>query len=358
MKRVLLKCAVQTQAYRATRRWYSGRLIILVYHGLTDRKAAAGIENCQGKHLYVETFRHHLEYLRRHYHVISLEGAVEHYQRGTRFPPRSVVLTFDDGYRSIHSLAWPLLREYQAPASAFLATDFVSGRDWLWTDRLEHALNTTKARSLDVPLGQEVRRFSLRDDSEKIACDSALRTQLKVMPQELLHTTIAEIERRLGVSLAAAAAPPEIYRPLEWTEVREMIQSGVVSIGSHTASHIILSRCSEARARAELTTSRDEIERHTGVRCTEFCYPNGRIGCFDSRTRDLVRESGYTCALTTVEGMNNRSSDVFELQRLSIVDGGHMDRFRLTLAGLMGPLDAVQNAGRRLAARARAGEMR
>lgn len=347
MKRLLLKCALHSQAYRATRWWYRHAPAILAYHGLTDRRDERGIQNSHGKHLYIGQFRRHLEYLRRHHEVISLEQLVRHYEQGTPLPPRAVALTFDDGYQSVHRLAWPLLREFGMTATAFLATNFVADNEWLWTDRLEYALDATRKAAADIRIGADTLHFPLRSRADRIACDSRLRSRLKASDQASLDGLIGEIEEQLGARLATAGDPPEIYRPLTWPETCAMVESGTVAIGSHTASHVILTRCTSGRARQELETSRAIIERHLGGPCTLFCYPNGTIGCFDDSTRALLRETGYRCGLTTVDGMNDESADVFELRRLSIVDWGHFDRFRLALSGLMTHLDAAQSATRR-----------
>jgi len=346
MKPYLLKWARRTQAHRLTRRWFSHRLTILTYHGLTDRKHQ-GIENYHGKHLDVRIFGAHLEYLARYHQVVSLDEVVDRYAHGVALPPRSVVLTFDDGYQSVYRLGWPLLRRHGLPAAFFLATNFVSSRDWLWTDRLEYALNATTSSTLDVNLGTGARRFDLRTPADRIATEYRLRMLLKTIPQERLHALIDEIETRLNARLAAASNPSDIYRPVAWTEVEEMQRSGLVSIGSHTASHVILARCTEQRVREELSTSRQVIEQQTGEPCRLFCYPNGQPGSFNARTREFVRRAGYRCALTTMDGLNGERADVFALKRLSIVDD-QPDRFALTLSGMVGHADAFLTSARRL----------
>jgi peptidoglycan/xylan/chitin deacetylase (PgdA/CDA1 family) len=44
-------------------------------------------------------------------------------------PDRSALLTFDDGYRSILTIALPLLRRFRYPAVLFVPTDFIGGRN-------------------------------------------------------------------------------------------------------------------------------------------------------------------------------------------------------------------------------------
>jgi peptidoglycan/xylan/chitin deacetylase (PgdA/CDA1 family) len=46
-----------------------------------------------------------------------------------RLPERSVLITFDDGYRSMRTLVLPLMREFGLPAVLFVPTDYVGGRN-------------------------------------------------------------------------------------------------------------------------------------------------------------------------------------------------------------------------------------
>lgn len=57
---------------------------------------------------------------RRGYRIVSLNEAVETLSAGQPFPESTVVLTFDDGYRSVFDVAFPLLDEYGMTATVFL----------------------------------------------------------------------------------------------------------------------------------------------------------------------------------------------------------------------------------------------
>jgi peptidoglycan/xylan/chitin deacetylase (PgdA/CDA1 family) len=133
-----------------------------------------------------------------------------------------------------------------------------------------------------------------------------------------------------------------------------MQQSGLVAIGSHTLSHVILTRCDAERAQDELRRSRQLIEERVGTACRLFCYPNGQLGCFDERTKAWLQQAGYTCGITTVYGMNDENADVFELKRLYTHGRADETRIIMTLAGIIGVLDRAKRGLRRVTARARA----
>jgi peptidoglycan/xylan/chitin deacetylase (PgdA/CDA1 family) len=69
------------------------------------------------------------------------------------------------------------------------------------------------------------------------------------------------------------------------------------------------------RAREEIVESKRCLEHRLGVPVRAFAYPNGRPGDFDQTTKRLLRDAGYTCAVTTSAGMNGPGQDPFELRR-------------------------------------------
>lgn len=63
--------------------------------------------------------------LRWGYTFISLEDWLD-FRAGHRKPPhRPITLTFDDGYKSNHDIAWPILQRHGVTATVFLVSDFV-----------------------------------------------------------------------------------------------------------------------------------------------------------------------------------------------------------------------------------------
>ena len=98
------------------------RVIILCYHGVTERLNRHPNDPA-GLHIRADRFEAQLNYLRRHYQVISLAKFLEARRTNAPLPNHSVVLTFDDGYRNFLTGALPRLAEHEMPASVFLITD-------------------------------------------------------------------------------------------------------------------------------------------------------------------------------------------------------------------------------------------
>ncbi len=319
VERFLVPLLFRTQLYRTARQLNRRKAVIVMYHGFTARDSHEGIENHEQKHLHHRAFVEQLEFLRSHYTVVPLDEIVHACTAGTPLPDRAAAITIDDGYRSTYSVSYPALKRLQLPASVFLATDFVDNRRFLWTDRIEYAINHASLETLEVEIAGERLRLDMRDMASRMAADRRLRSTIKQLRQETRDRAVEAVERAAGCSLADAAGDEaEIYRPLEWAEASEMIASGLISIGSHTHTHVILSRCEPAHAAEELRQSKQIIENRLGLPCRSFCYPNGRRGDFNATTRQLLKEQGYSSALTTVYGINGSGADVYELTRYNL----------------------------------------
>lgn len=70
-----------------------------------------------------QVFRRHLDWLcRRRWRAVGADEFSHFMRIGKALPPRSFVITFDDGYESIASAALPVLQEFGFPALAFVST--------------------------------------------------------------------------------------------------------------------------------------------------------------------------------------------------------------------------------------------
>ncbi|KZE81186.1 polysaccharide deacetylase family protein [Paenibacillus elgii] len=97
---------------------YESKVIVLVYHDVQEPDAAG-----MPRLLTVtpQQFDAHLKALQDHsYQVISMEDYVRFARQGKPVPPNAVVLTFDDGYESFYTRAYPILQKHGVPASNFV----------------------------------------------------------------------------------------------------------------------------------------------------------------------------------------------------------------------------------------------
>lgn len=94
-----------------------GSATVLIYHHFGDsRYPTTNVE--------LSAFRQQLAYLaEQHYHVIPLAELITLLREKKPLPEKTVVITIDDGYRTVYTNAWPLLRQYGFPFTVFLYTE-------------------------------------------------------------------------------------------------------------------------------------------------------------------------------------------------------------------------------------------
>jgi peptidoglycan/xylan/chitin deacetylase (PgdA/CDA1 family) len=75
-----------------------------------------------------DDFKAQMKYLKENgYNVITLDQLLDFLDYKEQIPEKSVVITFDDGWRSIYNIAFPIMKEYGFPATLFIYTDFIGG---------------------------------------------------------------------------------------------------------------------------------------------------------------------------------------------------------------------------------------
>ena len=100
-----------------------------------------------------------------------------------------------------------------------------------------------------------------------------------------------------------------------WKEIKEMADSGVITIGSHTVMHFWLPAMGSKELKRELEDSRAILEKGIGRPVLTLCYP---IGAHDERVEGAVKAAGYMCAVGTNPGRSAPNDDVFAVKRIKI----------------------------------------
>ena len=292
---------------------YRHQPVVLAFHGVTA-EAPGSILNYEGSHLYRPLFQDLMEHLANRYNIVPLEQIAGWLSGGNRPPERAVAITFDDGYRNVLTQAAPVLRELGAPATVYVATDFVVEGRMLWPDKLLCALSETSGQQLKLTWDGESIEMPIRTDAEKIRASDRLRAVCKSLPDDRRHALVEHAVDLLGVDEETMKTVWPDFQPLTKNDLRDLGNLGITT-GSHTCSHPVLARCSSDRMAKELRSSKQIIEQITGVACTSFGYPNGAPGDFNRETRDEVKAAGYHNAVTTVKNRVSMGQDPYEIPR-------------------------------------------
>ena len=252
-------------------------------------------------------FAKQLRTIARFGNVLPLGDALARMAAGEPLPPRAVVLTFDDGYLDNLELGVPMLAEHGFPATFFLVPGFLSGTVGAWWEDLSGAFERARAPRLSV--GDTV--YDLSTPAARETAHDAVRAVVKTLDHA---SRVAEVAR---VSEELDPAPTSVGEGLfmDWGGAKSLLAAGH-EVGSHTVTHAILERETEADQLTELSDSRRELESGLGIAVDTLAFPNGSASDYSATTTRLVSELGYRCAVTTRPGLAGPSGSPYEMRRV------------------------------------------
>jgi peptidoglycan/xylan/chitin deacetylase (PgdA/CDA1 family) len=266
------------------------------------------------------TFEAFCEFVAEHFDVVPLQSVLRDLAERGSAKPRCVI-TFDDGWADNYSTALPVLQRFQFPVTIFLATAMMDSDSTFWVERVRaYAADPGSWRELRAGICERIGK------SEQEVALSDVTEYFKRMSSERRDEVIAEL---IGDLPQAGASD----RMLSWQQVSEMSRAGVV-FESHTDTHPLLPYEPLERIRLELRLAQQKLREHGAPAPCGFAYPNGS---WNDAVRSLVRETGYTCAVTTQAGWFAPGQDVYSMRRVLLHEGnvtGADGRFSPPAAGL------------------------
>lgn len=199
---------------------------ILMYHSIDEHSKSSKLS------VSPESFARQMKFLHdNNYNVVTLEKAVSYILKKEKPPARTIAVTFDDGFENNYTVAYPVLKKYNIPATMFVIVNRVGSPGFV-----------------------------------------------------------------------------------NWEEVREMADSGLITIGNHTKVHFWLLGLDDRFLREEVIDSKKILEEKLGRSVNTFCYP---MGSFDKESKMAVENAGYLCAVATSPS-DVSLYDVYALRRVKI----------------------------------------
>lgn len=278
------------------------KLSILIYH-----RVHAKVDPLMPNEVEESTFDWQMEIVSKTFDVLPLLEAV-HFLKRNRLPKASLAITFDDGYADNATVALPILKKYRLPATFFISTGFLDG-GIMWNDSILETIRSIPNGKIDLS-GISLGEYYLDSWKEKRECAQSLITELKHLPQNERQTKTDQI-----TLMAKSDIPGDLMMTSD--QVRLLTESGM-DIGGHTVSHPILKMLDDEDAKAEIMAGKIKLEEITGKTVNLFAYPNGKPNQdFLHQHTKMVRECGYTGAVTTHWGVSEKGIDIYQLRRFT-----------------------------------------
>ena len=241
---------------------------VLMYHKIVD----SGPEIRQLNY-YVSrsAFERQMEHLsRNNYTALSVEQYAACLQLGIDWPCKSVLITFDDGYSGIASIAYPILKNYGLKAVVFLPYNYIGQKQpFPWE----------KSRITPVdPLYEQLRPLSWEEVNE-------IKDVVSIGSHSVSHFLLAKAE-------------PDIIRH-EIAESKALIEN---KIGEDVISF----------------SYPGGVPEH---------------GAMNDTTRKALQDAGYKVAFYSEIGRNAANSDPYLQRRIVVADNDSAGVFRAKLSG-------------------------
>ncbi|GAB4527963.1 MAG: polysaccharide deacetylase family protein [Haliangiales bacterium] len=303
-------------------------LSVLCYHSV-GRPASDYVFDPEVVDASVDQFRAQLEVLCRHFTVLDIDTLCAGV-KGQPLPPNSLIITFDDGYRSCCDVAMPILQEFGLTATFFIATHYVTNRRLYWWDRIHYLIKRSPKQRVSLSFPRSI-------DIDMSDRGQAARSLLSFVKSEVgldLDRFLDELVQATDVAWSdeiESKVADELI--MTWDDIRGMRDAGM-DIQSHTRRHRVLQTLNREQLADELCGSRDDIERELGIPPRTVAYPVGYSIRDLPELRQAVEDAGYDVGFTNATGVNYlwRSIDPFDVRRIAMDSAMSLAHFRGQLA--------------------------
>jgi peptidoglycan/xylan/chitin deacetylase (PgdA/CDA1 family) len=272
---------------------------IVTFHHIQDAAGSAGYPyDPEVADATPHQFRRHLETLLRIGTPIAMAELLRGLD-GAALPPNPLMITFDDGYRSCHDIALPILQQLGIPATFFIATSFVTERRLYWWERIALALHDARRTHATITYPRRI-EIDARDPRSRRILDDLIKRTWALDVERFLD----ELCRALDVPWSPAIEAEHADRLIMTSgQVRALASAPGMSVQSHTRNHRVLDTLDDAALRDELLGARLDLEREIGRPVEAIAYPVGRR-VQQPRIRAAIAEAGYRVGFANVGGVN------------------------------------------------------
>lgn len=248
-------------------------LRILCYHDIRDHLKATLARDPEPAAMDTDDFVDQLAWLREHgYHPVSLDDVLASRAQLKPLPRNAVLLTFDDGYRSVYTRVFPLLKLFNYPA--------VIGLVGSW---------------LDTPADTQIEYAGVKRPRSSFVTWSEVR---EMQASGLVEIASHSYDLHRGV----VANPQGNSEPAAVTRIYDPTH------GSYEDDHAYVERL-----RTDLARSSEQIERETGRRPRAMIWP---YGAYNQTALQVAREAGMPVTFNLEPGPNPPSHPLNQLRRM------------------------------------------
>lgn len=336
LKRVFLYVSKFLGLFRLSSFLTRKALRILCYHGIT-----LGDEpRFRPMFLTHTTFQQRLALLaRKGFSVLPLAVGLKRLRTGS-LPFGATVITFDDGFASMSTLAAPLLKTYAFPATVYVTSYYVEKGGPIFRLAAAYMFWRSERKQVDLT-GIGNGRLGRID-----RCDVRLRREAMEEMIAFAETCLTEYERQeLALELGrrldvdyVKIAHDRLFTLLTGEEIRRLAEDGF-DIQLHTHHHRF--PVDKAQALREIADNRAALPTHIRGATEHFCYPSG---IWSPEHWQWLREAGVESAVTCEAGLNYPDTPRYALRRVLDAENVSAIEFEAEMSGYLDLIRRVRAA--------------
>ncbi len=303
---------VVSYAQKKYQKVFYGSCAVLLYHRVTQSQT-----DPQQLSVTPANFNAHLEHLKNNYHLLTIKEFQYYLENKKKFPKKSVLITFDDGYADNYLEALPILEKHTAQALFYIATGTLNTDVEFWWDAIERIvlLSDHKTEEEKYVLNGVEYNLSGLDNTKRFELYEQLLPALRVMNSSLREEKINELGRIFNSSQGRAS-----HRAMSFEELKKMDLSNASVIGAHTHLHPSLGALTYEEQLKEIETSKNILEQHLNKKITHFSYPFGTIKDFNADTLDIMKKMNFQLVAANIPYLVHKNTDQYSFTRFLVRD--------------------------------------
>jgi len=260
----------------------NGKALVLIYHHLAPSRLKIAYNRIILSPL---NFEAQMKYLRNNkYNVISLREMAESMEKKIPFPPKTVVITFDDGYESNYVYAYPVLKKYNIKATINVVVGTI--------------------KETNPPFRPDVTSMLTWPQVQEMQASGLVDFQSHTYNQHHYALLDGKGER---------AGPVLTNQIFDWSKGRQETNAEY-----------------KERVYQDLSLAKSVLEEKLGQPIFALTYP---FGSYNSETQELAEKAGYKMLVTVKNGHNKPGEQLTDIKRVNV---GRGDSFPSLLGKWLG----------------------
>jgi peptidoglycan/xylan/chitin deacetylase (PgdA/CDA1 family) len=316
----------QLGLFALARRLTRGHLKILCYHAFEVRD-----ETSFRPRLFMSgrLFRGRMQTLERSgMQVVPLDLALRQLYSGT-LQPNTVVITIDDGFQSVQTVAAPILVAHGFPATLYVTSYYVERDAPVFRLVVQYMFERTAMTWLTLS-GEEWHPDGVLRLTDKVQREAAIECCVRY-GENADEPTRRRICQRLGQLLNVSYEDIERTRSFHLLRPADVaaLDEAAIDIQLHTHRHQFSMENFE-EVRREIQDNQESLTKIVTGRRQHFCYPSGE---WHPRHGPWLERLGVASATTCLPGLNDAKTSPFQLRRFVDGEDIHQLEFEAALCG-------------------------